>query len=387
MPTGVYLEGYAVGQTSVKLTYYPAGMSGPQFSDSAIVCVMDTVFSKCDKTTYGYDDGKVDDLPVPTPKDFNPLTPGTNPGGQNAQLYDWVNVAAKAAPNAPQVLEEKTYLTLTILPVAYKEYVYINSGGPVKVSPAKAANATQEVLVEGTTLSGLTKIYTRLGSERGAYGGKINAGVYKAIASERQWITANRPNQNLCDVAAANAKIDGANTLLKQVLIKIENKAAPIVNNDVMYDDPDSGGNGNGFLDVPAATADPNKEVALAAGLTFPCTWAQLDGMIIYVSAIKSPAGPVGGLHVAAGGASVIFLSPGASNVPKGTSLAHEVGHSGNLRDVESNFDTKTGLPANNKHNVMVPDNYVTPGKDCFGYFRVMTKLGTLQEQWNTIAR
>ena len=395
MPSSVWVEGKSVGVVdfgSVTLTYYPeGGYTDHAVSDSAVLCVIDTVFSKHANTRYGYDDGLATGDPVPNPRDYPNHNGTANPGGQNGQLYDWVNVSSKSdAPN------NKTVVTLTINPAACAPYVYIMGEYDFRASasPAQAASAVQAVTITGGDVfpseanRGLTKVQTRLGSPQGAVAGIINVGVYKRKLLEMNWVTVRRN-------AADNFAVDpvairtGANALLKQLIVESKQKKKDPNDPTSDLSDPVEqiapyDVNGNGNLDFWGdGVTIPAGEVNEAFLLGLGTTWPELEGRIIYVSypiRINGDGSLAQGMYYPAKNVTILCRQ----DSPAGDEgvLAHELGHACNLRHVYN-------LPGNQK-NVMIGG--VDAKKDFFGYFRVRREVETgftpdYDDQWNQVIR
>jgi hypothetical protein len=398
MPKSVWVEGMSVGVVdfgNVTLTYYPEGgtaAADPAVSDSAVLCVIDTVFSKHANTRYGYDDGLVTDDPIPNPRPFDEITSPGNPGGQNGQLYDWVNVSSKSdAPN------NKTVVTLTINPAACAPYVYIMGEYDFRASasPAQAASAVQAVTITGGDVfpseanRGLTKVQTRLGSPQGAFAGIINVGVYKRKLLEMNWVTVRKN-------AADNFAVDpvairtGANALLKQLIVESKQKRKapdkPELSDPVEQIAPYDFNN-NGKLDIweDGVTIPPgqaNEAFLLGLGTT----WPGLSGKIIYVNDLTvNGVGSAAGfsIRVPGPGDGTIFINHSSTDCKY--VLAHESAHLVGLFD-------HAGTASTDKNKTNMMRTVYDAARNFFGYFRVRREVESgvtpgFDVQWNKVIR
>jgi hypothetical protein len=350
VPATLYVEGIDPGAAQLKLAYEVNSVE--VCKDEIKLGIVKIEFKERGDTKYGYDNGTVDNNPVPKSVDTPP------------QKYDWVNVDRD---------NKTTDVDVEITPASYAKYVNFISSDDAKTTcnPVAATANPQKLTITGTA-SGTSHVQTRLGTTTGAKGTRLNVACYKLAAL----------NVNFYKVSATGLAPDGttaeqfesgANAFLKRGVseLSLTDNGTTITN----YDD-----NANSKLDIDATAGDGGSEwVKVTAALGAPV------GMkLLHVKALRVN---IGGTWVNATGLRYgDWTLVSDESTSKVRTVAHEMLHKLGLKD--------TGPSGSNTANIMY---YMSNGTKYFvGYFKVegvQTGSGTSytpkqhELQWEMIYR
>jgi len=299
-----------------------------------------------------YDDGTIDDNPVPKSVDNPP------------QKYDWVNIDKDT---------KTTDVNAEITPSDYAQYVHFVASDSAKAtcSPAQATASPQKLTLTGKAI-GNSHIQTRLGTITGAEGVRLNVACYKLAEISANFYKVKATG--LVPDATTGAQIEvGANEFMKRAVCE-----ASIIDNGTLtveYDD-----NGNSTLDFDNTPSHGGEWTNVVNAVS-----STAGTKLVHVKAMRAQLSD--GSWIGINGVSVgDFVVVTDTSPSKKRTAAHELLHSAGLKD--------SGPPGNNTANIMYYAGSST--KYFLGYFkveRVVTGVATsyspkqYELQWETIAR
>jgi Concanavalin A-like lectin/glucanases superfamily/Bacterial TSP3 repeat len=351
VPSVLYVEGIDEGDVQLKLAY--------EMNSSELCCdevkmgVVKVDFRERSDTQYGYDDGTVDDNPVPVSADHPP------------QKYDWVNVDKD---------NKTTDIDVEITPSAYAQYIHFVASDTAKATcnPSQATANPQKLTITGKAV-GQSHILARMGTTSGAEGARLNVASYQLAGINANFYKVQATG--LVPDATTGVQIEsGANQFMKRGVSE-----ASITDNGTLtveYDD-----NTNSVLDIDLT---PSRGSEWQKVITVVGSTAGLK--LIHVKALRvelpAPTGWVNANGVSFGDWTVVTdTSPS-----KERTAAHELLHSVGIHD--------TGPPASNLANIMYYAGDST--KYFVGYFKVeRVQTGSAASynpkqyeiQWDSITR
>lgn len=352
VPGTLYVEGISTGAVVLKLSYKNGTVD---VSDEVKAAVIGIDFVTRADTSYGYDDGTVDDNPIPTSADNPP------------QKYDWASLDKD---------NKTTDVDAVITPVGYAQYVHFVSSdtGKATEAPGNATASPQKVTITGKAV-GKPNILCRLGTTQGAPAAQLNLGVYTLKKIEANFYKVKATGLDPDATTCAQFET-GANAFLKLGVSELD-----LTDQGLRTIEYDVNGTGNSRLDIDTTLGNGGPE------------WATLT------TALAAPAGQKvlhlkNSLRVKIGanwfdatglnwGEWIIITDASLSKV---RTLAHEALHNLSLAD--------TGPPGDNTNNIMYYSSSAT--KYFVGYFKVesvQTGSGnsnapqTYEQQWDKITR
>ncbi|MDY0176507.1 MAG: hypothetical protein RBT25_06370 [Lentisphaeria bacterium] len=353
VPSTLYVEGIGTGDVTLKLAYEVN--SSEIYKDEVKMGVVKIDFKERSDTKYGYDDGTVDDNPVPTSADNLP------------QKYDWVSIDKNM---------KTTDVDVEITPPAYAQYVHFVASDTEKATcvPTQASSSPQKLTLTGKGI-GKSYIQTRLGTTSGAEGVRLNVACYQLAEIKADFYKVKTTTGLVPDATTAAELESGANEYMKRGVSELEltDKGTSTID----YDD-----NNNSMLDIDTTVTGGGSEWnKIETGLNASQTGLKL----LHVKVLRVK---IGSTWINASGmvyrGNWLIVTDASSS--KKRTVAHEMLHILDLKDV--------GPDGNNTANIMYYRSSET--KYFVGYFkveRVQTGSGTsytpkqYESQWDAIKR
>ncbi|HPY89220.1 MAG TPA: hypothetical protein PLT23_00740 [Lentisphaeria bacterium] len=352
VPSTLYVEGSDTGDVTLKLAYEVN--SSEICKDEVKMGVVKIDFKERSDTKYGYDDGTVDDNPVPTSADNPP------------QKYDWVSIDKNM---------KTTDVDVEITPPAYAQYVHFVASDTEKATcvPTQASSSPQKLTLTGKGI-GKSYIQTRLGTTSGAEGVRLNVACYQLAEIKADFYKVKTTTGLVPDATTAAELESGANEYMKRGVSELEltDKGTSTID----YDDDN-----NSMLDIDTTVTGGGSEWnKIETGLNASQTGLKL----LHVKALCVK---IGSTWINASGLAYDdWLIVTDASLSKKRTVAHEMLHILDLKDV--------GPDGNNTANIMYYRSSKT--KYFVGYFkveRVQTGSGTSynpeqhESQWDAIQR
>jgi len=356
VPSTLYVEGIGTGDVTLKLAYEVNTSEANTFEvckDEVKMGVVKIDFKERSDTKYGYDDGTIDDNPVPTSVDNPP------------QKYDWVSIDKNM---------KTTDIDVEIIPSAYAQYIHFVASDTEKATcvPTQTSSSPQKLTLAGKGI-GKSHIQTRLGATSGAAGVRLNVACYQLAVLEADFYKVKATG--LVPDATTSADLaSGANEYMKRGVSELE--LTDKETSTIEYDD-----DSNSKLDIDTTVAGGGSEWnKIVTNLNASQTGLKL----LHVKAARAKIGST--WFDLAGLAYGDWLVVTDASSSKKRTVAHEMFHKLKLKDV--------GPDGKNTANIMYYESNTT--QYFVGYFkveRVQTGSGTsynpkqYQSQWDAIER